>query len=179
VLLLVGAATVGIGTDPVITLTPSLADDLGGGERLVGAMASVFGIGAGLGFVVLGRCRLWLGLPRLATTGLGVLAAGFATLAFAPTPAAALTILLLTGVGMTFSLTSLTTLIQQRVTEEVRGRVMALWSVAFLGSRPLAAGTNGLVADLTSVRTALLLVAGVVVLGAWLSRPSRVAHRGA
>jgi hypothetical protein len=47
------------------------------------------------------------------------------------------------------------------VPEELRARVMALWSVALLGVRPLAALVDGALADLTSVSTALV-VAGVV-----------------
>lgn len=174
VALLLGAATIGIGTDPVITLTPSLADTLGAGERLVGIMASVFGIGAGCGFIVLGAARRWLGLPRLATGGLLLLAVGFGALAWATVVPVALACLFLAGSGMTFSLTSFMTLIQERVPEALRGRVMALWSVAFLGSRPLAAGLNGAVADATSVRVALLVVTGILLAGAWLARPARV-----
>ncbi|MFA9430882.1 MFS transporter [Egicoccus sp. AB-alg2] len=97
--LLAGAATVGIGTDPVITLTPSLADELGAGERLVGALASSFGVGAAIGFVVLGRARRVLGLPRLGTTGLLLLAAGFAALAWSGTAWVALSCLVVAGAG--------------------------------------------------------------------------------
>lgn len=56
VLLLVGVAAIGLGADPVITLTPSLAAALGADATLVGVFASTFGIGAGLAFVVLGGC---------------------------------------------------------------------------------------------------------------------------
>lgn len=79
---------------------------------------------------------------------------------------------------MTFALTSLTTLLQQQVPEELRGRVMTLWSVAFLGSRPLTAGVTGAVADATSVTVALLLVVAVLVAGAVAARPSRTRAAG-
>jgi hypothetical protein len=74
---------------------------------------------------------------------------------------------------MSFALTSMTTLVQQQVPEELRGRVMALWSVAFLGSRPLTAGITGAVADATSVVIALMLVVAVLLAGAVVSRPAR------
>jgi MFS family permease len=171
--LLVGVAAIGVGADPVITLTPSVAERLGVGSGFVGVQASSFGVGAGLAFLVLGRARLWLGLHRLGTVGLVTLAVGLATLAVAPAPWVAIAALLIGGAGMTFALTSLTTLVQQQVPEELRGRVMALWSVAFLGSRPLTAGITGAVADATSVVAALLLVVAVLAVGAVVARPSR------
>jgi MFS family permease len=171
--LLVGVAAIGVGADPVITLTPSVAERLGMTSSFIGLQASAFGVGAGIAFLALSRVRMRLGLHRLGTTGLGMLATGMTILAVAHAPWLAITALLVGGSGMTFALTSMTTLVQQQVPEELRGRVMALWSVAFLGSRPLTAGVTGAVADLTSVTVALLLVVAVLVAGAIVARPSR------
>jgi MFS family permease len=177
ILLLLGAAAVGIGTDPVITLTPSIAAELGGGERLVGALASAFGVGAGVAFVTLTAIRNRVGLPRLGVGGLLQLAVGFGALALSTSAPAAIVALVVAGAGMTFALTSLTTQVQQRVPDDVRGRVMALWSIAFLGTRPLAAAINGTVADATSVSVALTLVAAMLLAAAWATLPSRVLRR--
>ena len=171
--LLAGTAAIGVGADPVITLTPSIAERLGMTSSFVGLQASAFGVGAGLAFLALGQARLRLGLHRLGTTGLLLLATGMMALAAAATAWAAIVALLVAGAGMSFALTSLTTLVQQQVPEELRGRVMALWSVAFLGSRPLTAGVTGAVADATSVVVALLLVVVVLVVGAVVARPNR------
>jgi hypothetical protein len=43
---------------------------------------------------------------------------------------------------------------------------MALWGVAFLGSRPLAALLDGTIADLASAEVATLVAAGLVAVGA-------------
>src|SRR4051794_33277226 len=64
--LIVGIAAVGIGSEPIITLMPSLADSLGGGAILVGQLASAFGVGAMLGFLVLAPLRRMLGSAGLA-----------------------------------------------------------------------------------------------------------------
>lgn len=172
--LMIGIIAVGLGADPVITLTPAIADRLGEGSGFVGTLASAFGIGAAFGFVVLRRMQLWFGLPRLGMVGLFGLALGMGSLAFAPTSAIATAALVVGGVGMAFSLTSLTTLIQQQVPEELRGRIMALWAVAFLGSRPIAAGLTGAITDATSVTVSLLLVTVALIAGALVVRPSRV-----
>lgn len=172
--LLLGVITIGIGIDPVITLTPAIADELGQASSFVGTLASAFGIGAAAGFLLLSRVRLVLGLPRLAVTGLTALAIGMVALAVTPNVIGALTAMTIGGVGMAFALTSLTTLIQQQVPEELRGRVMALWGVGFLGSRPIAAGISGVITDNASVNVALLVIAAVLLAGILAVRPSRV-----
>lgn len=171
---LIGTAAVGVGADPVITLSPSVSEQLGEGTALVGALASAFGIGAGLAFLPLGWLRDRWDLPRVGTLGLLVLAGGLAGLTLATTPVAAMLALGVGGSGMTWALTAMTTVVQQRSPEDMRGRVMAVWSIAFIGSRPLAAAVNGAVADAVSVTVALLGAAALVLVCAWLSRPSRL-----
>lgn len=179
VLLLGGVAAIGVGADPVITLTPSLSSAFGQGASLVGVFASSFGVGAGLAFVVLGTLRRRLGLARLGTLGLGALATGLLVTSVSPLPQVAIAGLGVAGAGMTASLTSLSTQLQQRLPDEFRGRVMALWSVAFLGSRPIAAALNGAVADLTSSQLAFAMVGVLVGVAAWWCRPARLAARRA
>lgn len=173
-LLLIGVTAVGIGADPVLTLTPALSDSFGAGATLVGAFASAFGVGAGAVFIVLGVLRRRYGLEKSGAIGLAALAAGTAVAGLAATPAQALAGFSVAGAGMTVALTAYSTLIQQVLPEELRGRVMALWSMAFLGSRPLAAAVNGAVADATTVRTAHLLVAATVVVFALYVRPTKL-----
>jgi MFS family permease len=175
VLLLVGVGAIGIGADPAITLTPPLSDGFGRGSELVGVFASSFGVGAGLAFLVLSRARRLLGLPRLGTVGLALLAMGMLALTVTPVPSLAVLAFGTGGAGMTFSLTSLSTQMQERLPDGLRGRVMALWSVAFLGSRPFAAAVNGAIADAWSVEAALVVVAALLLVAAWLCRPGRLA----
>ncbi|MCA1784218.1 MAG: MFS transporter [Intrasporangiaceae bacterium] len=172
--LMLGVVAIGIGADPVITLTPAIADRLGQASSFVGTLASSFGIGAAVGFLMLSRVRLVLGLPRLAVTGLIGLAIGMLALAITPNVIGAITAMAIGGIGMAFALTSLTTMIQQQVPEDLRGRVMALWGVAFLGSRPIAAGVSGAITDNSSVVVALVVVSVILLLGAITVRPSRV-----
>lgn len=172
--LLTGIAAVGYGADPALTLAPSIASDLGGGSDLVGWLASAFGIGAGAGFLVFAPLNRWLGLTRLSSGGLLLMATGLLGLTVSDTVPPALTTLGLSGIGMTLAFTSITTQIQNRSPDHLRGRIMALWFVGFLGSRPLAAGLNGFLADAVSVDTALIVTAVFVIGVAWLCRPSRL-----
>lgn len=169
-LLLVGVGTLGIGMDPIITLTPGLAADLGRGDGAVGVLASVFGVGAVIAAGVLPRLRLRFTLPTLGFAGFVTLAAGLATVGAVPIYPIALGGFTVAGTGFLLATTVMTTRIQRRVPEELRGRIMALWTVAFIGSRPVGAALNGAVADLTSVRVALLVAAAVTLAAAVLAR---------
>jgi MFS family permease len=169
-LLLIAVAMMGFGADPVITLTPSLADRLGGGSELVGLFASVFGAGAVLVVVFFRRLRGLLTLRLVGVAGYLVVTVGLVVAAVVPTVPGATAAFLINGAGFMMATVALTTRIQRRVPDELRGRVMALWGVAFLGSRPIAAPVNGAVADLVSVQVALLAAAAVVAVAAGLAR---------
>ncbi len=168
--LLLAVGAIGFAVDPVVTLGPSLADVLGGGAELVGAITSAFGTGAAVGLFVVGRLRGRLDGVSSAAVGLAILGVGYLLAAPMTDPVAAVAAIGLAGCGMTVGLTSLTTRVQQQVDEEFRGRVMAAWSIAFLGTRPLAAVLLGGLTDLAGVRVALAAVGAALVLAAVLLR---------
>lgn len=167
VLLLVGTAGVGIAADPVNTLTPPLAAQFGGSDGLVGAMVSAFGAGAFVAALVNRRVRNRLD-PNQATLTAGLaLFVGMAALALAPWIAVALVGLFIGGAGFMTAVASLNSELQRFVPEALRGRVMALWGLAFLGTRPVAALIDGGIADLTSPQLAGCIFAAFGLLTAW------------
>ena len=155
-------ATVALGfaTDPVLTLAPALADRLGAGAALVGGIGSAFGAGATASSLVVQPVRDRLG-PRLqASTGLAVLAIGLSIGALATDALVLLPGMAVAGAGFLHATTTLNTTLQLHVDDHVRGRVMALWGMAFLGVRPIAAGLDGLVADRAGVTVAMFTAVG-------------------
>jgi MFS family permease len=172
-LLLVGVLAIGLGIDPVLTLTPTIAAELGGEEKLVGWMVSAFGVGSAVVIVSMKAVRRFLGLRRMNPIGLTVFAAAYAALALVPRAGFSLVAFFVAGAGMMLAITSLTTQLQTRLPDELRGRVMSLWVVAYLGSRPIAAAMNGAIADFVSVEAALLVMSAILLLGAFVARPSR------
>lgn len=169
-LLMIGIALLGFGADPVITLTPSLADDLGGGSELVGLFASMFGVGAVLSATLFRQIRRLLSLRVVGIAGFAVVSAGLVIAALIETVAGAAVGFVVAGAGFMMATVALNTRVQRRVPDELRGRVMALWGVAFLGSRPLAAPINGGIADLTSPGVAMLVAAAIVLAAALFAR---------
>lgn len=173
-LALLAVATVGVAADPSITLAPSLADSLGGDTRLVGTLSAVFGVGAAVGMAALALMGGRLASARVSSYGLAGLGLGCAVLAGSVNPGVALTGFALAGLGFGWALTGLSTVVQERAPQELRGRIMALWLVGFLGSRPIAAALLGGAADATNVQVAFAVAAALALGVALLCRPSKL-----
>ena len=173
-LALIAVTTVGIASDPSITLTPSMADELGGGARLVGTLSAAFGIGAAVGMTALALMRGRMASARVLLDRVSGACRGCAVLAVGTVPAVALAGFALAGLGFGWAMTGLSTLVQERAPEELRGRIMALWLVGFVGSRPIAAALLGGTADLVSVQAAFGVAAALSIVVTLLCRPSNL-----
>lgn len=143
---LLATAALGVATDPVNTLTPALAAELGGGAGLVGGLASAFGIGGTVAAPLVARMRARLGPNRQALAGLLLIGAGLGVAATAVAAWQGVAGMGLAGVGFIHAVATLNTTLQLGVEDAVRGRLMALWTVAFLGVRPVAAILDGALA---------------------------------
>ncbi|MGV9798908.1 MFS transporter [Mycobacterium sp. NPDC003449] len=169
---LLAVGTVGFASDPSITLTPPMAEELGGGTHLVGALSAAFGIGAALGMAVLAFLGGRVAADRVSSIGLWLLVAGCALLAAGTVTPVALAGFAVAGLGFGWSMTGLSTVVQERAPDELRGRIMALWLVGFVGSRPFAAGLLGGAADVFNVRVAFVIAAALTFAVAMTARPS-------
>jgi MFS family permease len=173
-LMLLAVTAAGMGSEPTITLAPSLAHELNGGASLVGGLTAAFGLGAISGLVALPGLRRRLTQERLTSLGLGLLAVGMGTAAAAGTADLVIVAFALAGMGFVLLLTSATTLLQLRTPAHLRGRIMALWLIAFVGSRPVAGALVGAITDALSVRIALIWTALLMLAVAALCRPSKL-----
>lgn len=169
---LLGALGIGLGAEPILTLAPALADELGKGDATVGLMATSFGVGAALALLLVSTLGNTVPAPTLAMFGLTSLVAGLLGCAVLPTEWLCLAAAAAQGVGFSVGLTGLSTIVQGGTPDAVRGRVMSVWVLAFIGSRPLSVGVTGFVADLTSVRVAFAFVA-FAILGLMLASVGR------
>ena len=161
---LLAMAVVGIFAFNFTTTLPLLAKfTFHGGAGTYSAFTAAMGAGAIVGgLMVAHRSR-----PSTALLSLIGLAFGAMILlvAAAPTEVVAMAVLVLMGVcSISFIATANATL-QLRADPAMRGRVMALYAIAFLGSTPIGAPLVGWIADVSSPRIALV-VGGVATLGA-------------
>jgi MFS family permease len=170
--LLVVVAFVGFASDPINTLAPAFAEAFGRPDTDAGFLIGVFGAGAVTAAIVL-TGRITGSRSRLATM-LALLGLGMAGFSALPTLGAALPVLFVAGFGYLAAATAATSRLQLEVDERHRGRIMALWTVAFLGLRPLASLVDGAIADVADVRVAgVVLALPALVLAVVLVRAGR------
>lgn len=165
--LVLATLTVGWAGDPVNTLAPAYADIFGRGEAFIGLQVAAFGSGAAIASLLVGRFRRRVGLVTTTKTGMALIGAGLIGFAAAPSETVVLVTLVVAGVGFLLGVTTTNSNLQRRLDEDMRGRVMALWSMAFLGSRPIAAIIDGAVGDLVSPRVGVLTAAVPLLVGSW------------
>ena len=173
-LVLVGVTALGLGSEPTVTLAPPLAAALGGGASTVGGLTASMGIGAAIGVVVTATLGGRVRHEVTSTLGMLLMAVGMAACAAPIGTAASMACFGLTGFGFIVSVSSLSTLMQLRLPAVLRGRVMALWLMGFVGSRPIGALAVGAVADSWDVRASFACVAVAMLVAAWVCRPSRL-----
>ena len=155
---------VGFASDPVNTESPAFAHVWGYSATWSGAVVGAFGVGAVVAaFLVAGRVAG--SRTRMALT-LGVLGGGTVLYAVTPWMVLAFVPLFAAGVGYLTSNTAATTRLQLGVAEYQRGRIMALWSIAFLGLRPFASLADGALASAFGVRAAAIVMALPALAGA-------------
>lgn len=138
-----------------------------------GLLYATFGLGAVLGALSIGTVlagRDKAGLVRIAMLGYALVLVGFALLRSAT---AAFPVIAVLGFFYFAMITSLSTVLQERLHDSVRGRVMALWVMGFGGTVGLANLFIGPIIDATSV-TAVLLFNAVVALGLFVYADVRV-----
>jgi MFS family permease len=137
-------------------LLPVMAErEFGGGAGTFGALSAVMGVGTVLGalFAASRRqpTRKTLIYSAIAYGGLIVLAG------LAPTLTLAMIALVPMGAaGIAFVVTANSTL-QLNATESMRGRVMALYSVVFLGSTPIGSPIVGWIGETFGVRAGFFI----------------------
>ena len=157
-------AIVGYASDPINTLAPAFAHAYGRSDTFAGFIVGAFGLGAvTAALVIAGRPAASAATMAGTLTLLGGGVVGFSLSPWLPL---GFVFLFIAGFGYLSSNTSATTRLQLGVVETQRGRIMALWSIAFLGVRPFASLVDGIIADVISVRVAGVVLALPALAGA-------------
>lgn len=172
---LLAMAVVGVFAFNFSTTLPLLAErTFHGGAGTYSALTAAMGIGAVAGgLLVAHRSRPTERLLSGIGVGFGVMLVG---VALAPTEPLALVALVGMGVCSIAYVSTSNATLQLRADPAMRGRVMALYAIAFLGSTPIGGPLVGWISDVSSPRVALLVgalatLAAAVSLAAAVRRP--------
>ncbi|HEY0144078.1 MAG TPA: MFS transporter [Thermoanaerobaculia bacterium] len=148
---------------PYVNLIPVLArllfaDDAAG----IGYLMAASGIGALSGALLLStmkvRRRTTIITTSLVTFGIALAAAGFLG------RIGAMVMLVICGFSTVIGLALCNTMVQQRVPDEMRGRVMAMYTFAFFAFIPFGNLVAGALTEHRGISTTLLILGGGLVL---------------
>lgn len=140
--------------------------DLGGDDTTFTILLSVISVGSLVGALAMARRRQ----VDIRTVSLSALAFGFplAGLAIVPNVWLSLVLGLLLGLGSITFLTSSTSIVQLRADPTMRGRVLALQAMVFLGTTPIGGPILGWICDEFGARWGIALGASsCLIAGAW------------
>ena len=125
-----------------------------------GLLYTCFGLGAIVGAVSIGTFLAGWPKPHLVRLGLVGFAVSLGVFATLRSPVPAYPVALVVGFFYFAMVTALSVVLQERLADAVRGRVMALWVMAFGGTIPLGLLVAGPLAERTSI--SLVMGYGVV-----------------
>jgi len=153
-----------------VTLLPAWAVNvLGGDSATNGFLQSARGIGALLGALMIASMGHFKFKGQVLTLGSFVFP--LLLLAFALVRWVPLSLLVLVGVGWSFMmvLNVANALVQTHVPDELRGRVMSIYNLGFMGMMPLGALLIGPLASATTEQIAVIITAlATLAFGVWL-----------
>ena len=161
---------------PYTVLMPVMAGGvLHGGPHALGFLMGATGVGALCGAVYLASRRSVLGLGRMIPAAAILFGCGLIAFSFSRSLALSLGLMVVTGVGFMVQMASSNTIIQTIVREEMRGRVMSFYTMAFMGTAPFGSLFAGAIATRFGVPHTILLggsacIAGGLVFGWHLPR---------
>ncbi len=164
--LLLLVALIGLVGMPYVVLMPIFAGDiLHGDERTYGFLLGSSGVGALAGSLYLASRRTVLGLGRWIAAMSGLFGIGLFAFSFSRSVPLSMALLVVMGFAVIVQLASCNTILQTVVDDEQRGRVMSLYTTAFLGMSPLGSLVAGSLASKVGAPNTLRLGGVCCVLG--------------
>ena len=152
---------------PYTVLMPAVATKLlHGGPHTLGLLMTASGVGALCGAFYLASRATIVGLGRVIAFASALFGAGLIAFGLSRALWLSLLILPVIGAGFMVSLAATNTIIQTITEEHLRGRVMAFYAMAFLGTAPLGSLLAGVLADRLGEPVTIMLGGGACLLGA-------------
>jgi MFS family permease len=156
---------------PYTVLMPAVATKvLHGDSHTLGFLMTASGCGALAGAFYLASRRTVLGLGRLIAISACAFGVGLLLFSLSRNLVLSLAVLPVAGGGMMVTMASTNTVLQTIVEERLRGRVMAFYGMAFLGTAPIGSLMAGVLADRLGP-TGTIALGGVacIVVGIWFA----------
>ena len=162
-LLLLIAINAGFGLQYSVLIPVFARDVLHGGPRAYGFLLAVQGVGALVGALVLASSRTPRGLRRNLIFGLFGSAIGIFVFGVSSIMWLSLLAQMLIGAGLLNHTATSNTMLQLFVSDELRGRVMSMYTLSFIGLAPLGSLEVGFVGERVNPQTAVAISAAAAL----------------
>jgi len=148
VILLSALAVISLFGSSYSVLIPIFAAQvLHGNSHTLGFLMSASGLGAMTGALFLASRKTVLGIGRIIGTGMSLFGVGLAAFSCSRWFWLSWAMMLVAGLGMMIGTASINTMLQTIVEPDKRGRVMAFFTMAFIGMSPLGNFIGGALAS--------------------------------
>jgi MFS family permease len=132
---------------PYSILAPVYAKEVLGGEsNIYGYLMAGTGLGAFIGAIALASRRSPNGLYRVITISSVMFGVGIIMLSFSRNVILAVTMTVIIGFGMMMQMSAGNTMLQTISDDDKRGRVMSMYTMAFMGAYPIGSLIGGAIA---------------------------------
>jgi MFS family permease len=167
-ILLAIVATMGM---PYSVLMPVIAAGVfHGGAHTLGFLMTASGLGAVAGALYLASRQSVLGLGRVMVVSTFTFGTGLVAFGLVRSFWVALLVLPVVGAGFMVQMAATNTLLQTIIEERLRGRVMAFYTMAFLGTAPIGSLVAGVAASHVGAQVTIMVGGAACLLAAvWLA----------
>lgn len=154
---------------PYVVLMPIFAKEVfHGGSRTLGFLMASPGAGALCGALYLASRKSVRGLGTIIPKAAIIFGGGLIAFSLSGILPLAMLLLFLTGFGMMVHMASCNTMLQTIVEDDKRGRVMAFYTMAFMGMAPFGSLMAGSLADVIGAGNTILFGGGCCIVGGLL-----------
>lgn len=154
---------------PYSILMPVFAKTvLHGGPHTFGFLMGASGFGALGGSIYMASRKSVLGLNKIIPAFAAVFGTGLIGFSFSHDFVLSMVLLLITGAGMIIQMTSSNTILQTIANDDMRGRVMSFYTMAFMGIAPFGSLLTGTLANNIGAQYTLIIGGLVMVVGAFI-----------
>ncbi|MCX6355527.1 MAG: MFS transporter [Candidatus Aureabacteria bacterium] len=167
ILMLISAISL-MGMSYAVLMPVFARDVLGGGPRTLGTLMASAGVGALIGTLYLASQKDVLALRWTLPASTAIFGAGLIAFSFSRLLPLSILLLFIAGFGLIVQMAMSNTILQMIVDDDKRGRVMSLYTMAFMGMTPLGSLLSGYLASRFGAPFALALGGFVCVAAAWL-----------
>jgi MFS family permease len=152
---------------PYAVLMPIFADQiLGGGPDTLGFLMGASGLGALTAALVLASRKSVFGLGRWVSIACASFGLSIGLFSFSSNFWLSLVLLFPVGFFMMTQMSASNTLVQSMVPDELRGRVMSVYSMMFMGLAPIGALLAGTLAEAVGAPATVMIGGIACILGA-------------